>query len=537
MTPLLEILNVIWGRVSYLFGVPVQAFGQWAWQHTAYYLLAPEIFLLAAILVICVVEVLSKRDNFILVSWLALIGLSLNFLMTVHMMYFTSRYYSYALGVWWGGLETLDPYAIFFKQVMDWGDILLMLALMVYKPLKQYRVEFIIIMLTGTVAYDLMVGSSDLLAVYVMTEFGGICSYVLASFYKKDLRSLEAGLKYFITGAASSTALLFALSIIYGAVNTTNFYAIQQALLSGGAKMPAVVFAVVLAIVALGYKVGIAPFHLWVADVYEGAPTPVTTFISIFPKVAGYAVLLRLLFIPFGPLKDVWVPVVIVISILSMLIGNVMALRQTSFKRMMGFSGIAHMGYVLIGITAASYTAGDATQTLGFWAAMYYMLTYLFMNLGVFLVAMANENYGGSDHMDSYNGLVQRNAFLAVLMTILLAGLTGLPPTVGFIAKLLIFYAITPFYIFSLWNIALAVFAVLTMVIGSYYYMRLAWRMWALKPLFHLSRKFEPALFMRVAILVPTVLILLLGIVFVSVPFDYVRGAWFMIYYTEGSAI
>lgn len=537
MTVPLEILNIIWGRISYLFGVPVQAFGQWAWQHTAYYLLSPEIFLVAAILIICLIEVFSKRDNYILVSWVSLIALMLNFLMTVHMMYFTSRYYSYALGVWWGGLETLDPYAIFFKQVMDWGDILLVLALLVYRPLKQYRIEFIIIMLVGTVAYDLMVGSSDMLAVYVMTEFGGICSYILAAFYKKNLRSLEAGLKYFIVGSASSTAFLFALSIIYGTLNTTNFYDIQQALASGGAVLPPVVFAVILAIVALGYKVGIAPFHLWVADVYEGAPTPVTAFLSIFPKVAGYAVLLRLLFIPFGPLKDIWVPVILVISILSMLFGNVMALRQTSFKRMMGFSGIAHMGYVLIGIIAASYTSGDSSQTLGFWAAMYYMLVYLFMNLGVFLIAMAIENHGGSDHLDSYNGLIFRNPVLCVLMTILLAGLTGLPPTVGFFAKLLLFYAITPLYVLSPWNLVLGAFAAVTMAIGAYYYMQLAWRMWALKPLAHLSRRFEPALFMRVAILVPTALVFLLGILFVSVPFEYVKGAWFMVYYEEGTTL
>jgi len=536
MVDLLDLLNTVWGRINYLFGAPVQMFGAWAWQHTAYYLLCPEIFLLLAILAICLIEVFSKRDNFVLVSWVAVISLLLNFFMTVHMMYYTSRYFTYALGVWWGGLETLDPYAIFFKQVMDWGDILLMLALLTYRPLKRFKVEFIIVMLTGTVAYDLMVGSSDLLAVYVMMEFGGICSYILASFYKRDLRSLEAGLKYFITGAASSTAMLFALSILYGTLNTTNFYALQQALQAGGANLPPVVFSVVLTIVALGYKVGIAPFHLWVADVYEGAPTPVAAFLSVFPKVAGYAVLLRLLFIPFGPLVDVWRPVVLAIAVLSMLIGNVMAMRQTSFKRMMGFSGIAHMGYVLIGIIAASFASTDPSRTLGFYAAMYYMLTYLFMNLGAFLVALAVENHGGTDHMDSYNGLIKRNAFLAVLMTVLLAGLIGLPPTVGFIGKLLVFYSITYYYLVP-WNLVLVIFAVLATVIGSYYYMMLAYRMWALPPLPALARRFEPALFMRLSILVPTLLVFVLGVIFVSVPFDYVKGAWFLTYYTEGTGI
>ena len=203
---LLHFLNIVWGRISYLIGLPIQAFGEWAWRNTAFYLLSPEIFLLIGIVIICLVEIFSKRNNFLLASWVAVFAMLGNFMMTIHMMYYTSRYYTYGLGMWWGGLETIDPYAIFFKQLMDWGDIILFLAMMGYKPLKNYRVEFIILVLTGTIAFALMVGSSDLLAIYVMTEFGGICAYILASYYKKDLRSLEAGLKDFITGAPSSTA-------------------------------------------------------------------------------------------------------------------------------------------------------------------------------------------------------------------------------------------------------------------------------------------------------------------------------------------
>jgi len=538
MSPVLELLFVVWGRINYLVGVPVQAFGEWAWKHTPYYLLSPEIALLLGVLVICLVVVFSKRDCFLLAAWIAIVSLLLNFTMTIHMMYYTSRYYTASLGWWWGGLETLDPYAIFFKQLMDWGDILLILALIGYPHLKKYRVEFIILLLAGTIAFDLMVGSSDLLAVYVMTEFGGLCSYILAAYHKRDLRSLESGLKYFITGAASSAALLFAMSILYGAVNSTNFYDIQLALKQGSALLPPVVFSIVLIIVALGYKVGIAPFHLWVADVYEGAPTPVTAFISVFPKVAGYAVLLRLLFIPFGPLKGVWLPAIILMSILSMTIGNVMALRQTSFKRMMGFSGIGHMGYVLLGIIAAAYMTTAETESMGFFAAMYYMLAYIFMNLGIFLAAMAVETYGGTDHMDSYNGLIQRNAFLTVLITILLAALIGLPPTVGFFSKFFVFYSITVFHHLQFpWVLILLTFAVITTAVGAYYYIMLAYRMWALPPVFEHARRFRPQLFSRVAILVPTVLVFVLGIVFINVPFDYVKEAWFMTYFIEGMSI
>jgi NADH-quinone oxidoreductase subunit N len=538
MSGFLDILFVIWGRISYLFGLPVQAFGEWAWQHTAYYLLSPEISLLIGVLIICLVQIFSKRDNFLLAAWIAIISLLGNFLMTIHMMYYSSRYFSYGLGQWWGGLETLDPYALFFKQLMDWGDILLILALIGYPLLKKYRVEFIILILCGTIAFDLMVGSSDLLAVYVMTEFGGICAYVLAAFYKRNLRSLESGLKYFITGAASSVALLFAMSILYGALGTTNFYEIQQLLTQGGANLPPVVFSIVLILVALGYKIGIAPFHLWVADVYEGAPTPVTAFISVFPKVAGLAVLLRLLFVPFQSLEFVWVPVLLVMAILSMVIGNVMALKQTSFKRMMAFSGIAHMGYILIGVIAASYASGGETSTFGFFASLYYVLIYVFLNLGIFFTAMAVETSGGSDHMDSYNGLIRRNAFMAVLVTIFLAALIGLPPTTGFFAKFFVFYSIITYYNYAVpWNIVLVVFAVVTTVIAAYYYMKLAYRMWALPPVFEQAGRFEPILFVRLAIIIPALLVLLLGIVFVSVPYEYVKNAWFLTYYVEGMSI
>ena len=536
MNPLLEILNIIWGRINYLAGLPIQEFGEWAWQDTAYYLLSPEITLLAGVIVICLIEIFSKRDNFVLVAWIAIIALLGNFMMTIHMMYYTSRYYTYALGQWWGGLETLDPYALFFKQLMDWGDILLILALLSYPYIKKYKTEFIILLLCGTIAFDLMVGSSDLLAVYVMTEFGGLCAYIMAAYHKTELRSLESGLKYFITGAASSAAMLFALSILYGALNTTNFYEIKSLIDQGGMIQPPVVFSIVLLLVALGYKIGLAPFHLWVADVYEGAPTPVTAFISVFPKFAGYAVLLRLLFVPFLHMKEIWVPVVIVMSILSMVIGNVMALRQTSFKRMMAFSGIGHMGYIMIGIVAASYSTSNATESPGFWSAMYYLLIYFFLNLGIFITAMAVETFGGSDHLDSYNGLIRRNAFMTVLITVLLAALIGLPPTTGFLAKFFVFYAITPFFSKS-WNLVLVLFAVVTTVIGAYYYIMLAYRMWALPPVPELAKRFEPALLMRLAILIPALLIFLLGFLFVSVPYEYVQNAWFLTDYTPGTSI
>lgn len=528
MPQLLDLLHTIWGRINYLAGQPLQEFGSWAWQNTAYYLLSPEIALLIGVLIIGLIEVFSKRDNFVLAAWISIVALLCNLAMTVHMMYYTSRFFNYGLGLWWGGLETLDPYALLFKQLLDWGDIILILAVFKYRNIVKYRVEFLILMLTGTIAFDLMVGSSDLLAVYVMTEFGGLTAYILAAYYKQNLRSLEAGLKYFITGAASSTALLFAMSLLYGVCGSSNFYDIRTFVQQGGAGLPAVVFSIVLFMVALGYKIGIAPFHLWIADVYEGAPTPVTAYISIFPKVAGMGVLLRLLFVPFGDLKAIWVPIVLVMAICSMVVGNVMAMRQTSFKRMMGYSGIAHVGYMLIGIIAASYVNGAETDSLGFASVLYYTLAYFFMNLGIFVVAMIIEQHGGTDHLDSYNGLIRRNPFLAVVTTILLLALIGLPPTTGFWAKFLLFYSLSFFYHVP-WNLLLIVFAVLTTVLGAYYYFMLAYRIWILPPAPEQDLPFQPVLFQRIAVLVPTTFTFVLGIILVNVPFNYVKGAYFLI--------
>ncbi len=528
---LIGLLTTIWGRVVYIFSQPIQGFNQWAFDHPAYYLLFPELFLVLAILLIIAVWVFSRKENLNLVIWLAIGGALSNFLMTLHMMQFTSRYFTYGLGTFWGGLETIDPFALFFKQLMDWGDIFLFLVLMGYGLIRKYRVEFIVLMLMATVAFDLMVGSSDLLAIYVMTEFASIMLYIMAAYYKDDIRSLEGGLKIFIYGVVSSAVLLFGIALIYGICGSTNLYDLKSFLEVKGLVTghPMVVLAFTMILVGIGYKIGVAPFHMWIPDTYEGAPTPVAAFLSVFPKIAGFAVFMRLFMLGFIPVSDAWVPMVAFVAVLTMFWGNIMALRQRSFKRLLAYSGIAQMGYVLLALIAAT-SAFQPTENIGFYSALYYLMVYFMMNLGAFLIAMLNEISGGSDALDSYNGFFRRSPFLALFMTVFLLALTGIPPTMGFIAKFLVFASLILFL--NPLNLALVIVGAVNAVIAAYYYFDVIRRMYLLKPsTVEQQTYFEPFLFQRLAVLIPFIFVFFLGFTFVGAPYDYVRGAYFLTFY------
>ncbi len=529
-----ELLTTVWGRLQVLWQEPSRQLTHWGWEHQAYYLLFPEISLLIGIIVILLIDIFFGKKAYHLILWIAIAALFSNFLLTIHLMYMTSRFFSYGLGLWWGQLETIDPYALFFKQLMDWGDILLILALFKYPLIKQYRAEFIVLLLTATIAFDLMVGSSDLIAIYVMTEFGSITLYILAAFTKKNVKSLEGGLKYFLTGAVSSAFLLFGITYVYGIVGSTNIYEIKQRMLSINPDHPLLLFSMILIAVGIGYKIGVAPFHMWSPDAFEGAPTPAACFISIFPKMAGFAVLMRIYLVAFAPVAEVWMPIFLIMAVLTLFVGNIMALTQTSFKRLMAYSGVAQMGYVMIGVICAGLAGHNrASSTEGFYAAMYYLFMYMFMNLGVFIVGMLNEVSGGSDHLDSFNGFHQRSPFLAFFMTVCLLALTGIPPTAGFIAKFYVFLSAVTYIASYPAMFFLVLMAIINTIIAVYYYVGIIKRMYLEKPLREeLGRPYTPIFFQRIAILIPALVSLVLGFLYVDAPISYAQGAWFMTYYT-----
>lgn len=530
------LLNQVW---QVLWREPSLLFAHWAYSHPAYYLLLPEWSLFFAIFIIIILDLFLPKVKTHWLIWIAVISLWLNFAMTLHLMLYTSRYFSYGLGLFWGGIETVDPFAIFFKQITDWADTALLAVLYTYRNVDpKVKNETIILFLVATTAFDLMVGSSDLLAIFVMTEFTSISLYLLVALNKKILRSLEAGLKYFLIGAVSAALFLYGISLIYGMVNSTNLYDIKNFLLQPGVNKghPIFLLAIVLILAGIGFKVAVAPFHMWVPDTYEGATMPVAAFISIFPKVAGFAVVLRIFMVGLLPLKEIWMPIMAILAMVTMTVGNVMAISQTSFKRLMAYSGIAQMGFVVAAIVAAAMEPLDyETYSIGWIATLFYLAMYMFTNLGVFVTGILNETYGGSDHLDSFNGLFQRSPTLAVLGSICLLSLAGIPPTAGFLAKFFVFRSLVaylspgnPYYLMLL---ILIIFAAINTVIGLYYYTMVVKRMIFYSPARpYPTFSFIPKFQERLSILVPTVIIILFGI-WVYAPYNYVKGAWFFTTY------
>jgi NADH-quinone oxidoreductase subunit N len=356
----------------------------------------------------------------------------------------------------------LDPLALFFKALfLVGGAVVVALSYDHFRKLAQGFGEYFFLLVVIVLGCSLLASANDLIVVWVAFEMISLSSYVLAGYLRFDRRSNEAGLKYFLYGAAASAVMMYGFSWLYGLGRSTNLSDLTNSLTSGA---PAGVVALALILVGLGYKIAMVPFQSWVPDVYEGAPTPVTAFLSVVPKAAGFAFLLRLLG-PVGTYLLPWWPVALaVLATLTMFAGNLMALPQTNIKRMLAYSSIAHAGYLLIGVVV--YTQG--AFNLG--ALLYYLLAYLVMNLGAFAVVILVERNTGRQLISDYAGLARTDLGLALVMTVFLLSLVGIPPTAGFLGKLLVFGAAlkTP-----PWG-WLAIVGIINAAISVYYYMNVA---------------------------------------------------------------
>jgi len=339
-----------------------------------------------------------------------------------------------------------------------------------------WRGEYFAILLLATVGMSLLASANDLLIAYIALETVSISSYILTSFLKGDRKSSEAGLKYIIYGAVASGIMIYGMSLLYGLTGKTNFaelsaaiQSLSESIPSGKGVTPLLFISTMMILVGFGYKIAMVPFHMWCPDVYEGAPTPVTAFLSVAPKAAGFAILIRFFFSLFVTSSDgnflltrsdvPWTIVLGFLSALTMTVGNLGALKQTNIKRLLAYSSIAHCGYLLMGVVVLS--------NAGLSAILLYFVIYLFMNMGAFVVVIAYRDVLHSEDIKDYQGLGWRSPFLAVVLSVFLFSLTGLPPLAGFIGKLYLFAAVVQqeFY----W---LAVIGALNGALSLYYYAR-----------------------------------------------------------------
>ena len=359
-----------------------------------------------------------------------------------------------------GGALVVDGFARFAKVLVLLGSALTLIMSQDYMhTVKLVRFEFPILVLLATVGMLLMVSSASFISLYMGLELQSLSLYVLAAFNRDSLRSSEAGLKYFVLGALSSGMMLYGITLIYGFTGSTEFATVAAAV--SGQVSIGLIFGIVFLIAGLAFKVSAVPFHMWTPDVYEGAPTPVTAFFSMAPKVAAMALFLRAILEPFPNAVHEWRQVIVLISALSMILGAFAAIGQTNIKRLMAYSSIGHMGYALLGLAA-----GTAAGVQG---VLIYLAIYLVSNAGVFVVIMAMKRDGEMvEDIADLAGLSRTQPRLAFVMAALMISLAGIPPLAGFWAKFYVFLSAIEAHLYTL-----AVLGVVTSVVGAYYYWRI----------------------------------------------------------------
>ena len=359
------------------------------------------------------------------------------------------------------GMVLFDNFAVAFSVLMIFLTILIFLISKDYfKAVSDQVAEYYSLLLFSLVGALLVVSFYNLTMLFIGIEIMSVALYILAGIRKRDFSSNEAALKYFLMGAFSTGFLLFGIALIYGASATFSLEGIQQYISeSEGVISPLLYTGVLFLIIGLGFKIGAAPFHFWVPDVYEGAPTLITTFMSTVVKVASFAAFFRLFWFCFEPLSDFWVPILLIISVLTLFIGNITALMQQSFKRMLTYSSISHVGYMLFALISLS---GDSANSIFIYVGAYSLATIIAFGA----LILVKRSYG-SDHYEAFNGLAKRNPLLSLSIAIAMLSLAGIPLTVGFIGKFMMFSAALSDY-----HVVLLILAVVNAAIGIYYYFK-----------------------------------------------------------------
>lgn len=429
-------------------------------------LFIPELVLVGTMLIGIIADLFYQREQSFRVGFWVITGLAIAALA----LFLTPAGESITLFM---GTIVIDPFARMFKFVFLLATTVIILISLKTDELKSVRTgEYYVLITAMTLGMFLMASSVDLIMIYLSIEVVSIVSFILAGYLKTQVRSTEASLKYVIYGAFSSGIMLYGFSLLFGLTGTTKLFEIRESLavLNGGTLTLTV--AIVMITAGFGYKISAVPFHFWTPDVYEGAPTPITALLSVGPKAAGFALLIRVFNTLFSG-TDVfaasvwqsleglpWQEVMAGLAAITMTLGNVLAIQQSNVKRLLAYSSIAHAGYILMGIPVLSQS--------GIYAVMFYVVVYLFMQLGAFFVVISIKNKFGTEDIEEYGGLGFKAPYLGVTMAIFLFSLTGLPPTAGFIGKFYLFSAVIEAKMY--W---LAIVGALNSVISLYYYMRI----------------------------------------------------------------
>ncbi len=418
---------------------------------TMVFSILPEILLLVLGVLLLVVEPFWKGESRRNAGWLTAGGLLAILLVSL----FAGR--PGEPSIVFGGMLRFDWLGFFFKMMFIFGAAVTALFMMDHETMGK-RGEAYVLLIASTLGMCLMAASADLIMLYLAIETTSIPLYVLAGFMLSDQRSTEAGFKYLLYGALTSTVMLYGFSLLFGFAGTTNLYELASMTVAGQLPIGVALGLVVLIVVGLGFKVSIVPFHFWAPDVYMGAPTPIAGFLSTASKAAGFAVLTRLFIVVFPSIAYDWASILAVLAAITMTLGNLVAMKQTNIKRLLAYSSIAHAGYAMIGVVAVS--------ELGVTSVVFYLLAYILTNLAAFGIVMAFGRITGSDEIKDYAGMSRRAPGLAIAMLVAFLSLAGMPPFGGFVAKVFVFAAAVQ--VNMVW---LAVVGILNSIVGLYYYL------------------------------------------------------------------
>jgi len=457
---------------------------------------APEIFLAVSAMVLLMLGVFRGDQSTKLLSWLAVAAFAATLMMVLRAPAESS--------VSFAGMYVADGFTAFVKilvLIAAAGGLILSLGYI--KEEGMNRFEYPVLFVLATLGMLMMISANDLIALYMGIELQSLALYVVAAFKRDSLRSTEAGLKYFVLGALSSGMLLYGCSLIYGFTGATGFDAIAAAIKEQEHASIGLIVGIVFLCAGLAFKVSAVPFHMWTPDVYEGAPTPVTAFFAVAPKIAAMALFMRALIVPFVAISADWQQIIIVISVASMLLGAFAAIWQNNIKRLMAYSSIGHVGYALIGLAAGSAE--------GVRAVLIYLSIYVAMNLGTFACILCMRRKTGMvEGITDLAGLSKSNPLMALALAVFMFSMAGIPPLGGFFGKFYVFVAAMNAELYTL-----AVIGVLASVVGAFYYLRIIKIMYFDEP----AESFEAPMAMEMRAIIGLCGIFVVFFAFYTAPF------------------